>query len=327
MAYQDFDTDWTEVDAPGEEVITLTDTQVLVDGLEGGASLTRVYRDMGVDYFDGDFVHGFETYLGDSNPAYTAGHFYIWGLTKVYSATEGLDEYGGYVWDLTGVRWYYSGGSWRLRLEIWEGFSIVPDDSDLSVPLSSGVMYYVVVDRDDAGGVNGTGRYTVTIRTGSHTGSVVDTLTADSSVGQQLDFRYIWAFDRMKSERQSYDNFELRNLDLEISLPWWYALNYGREVERMADEYAVSVVGATDVAVEFTTGLSTTGIRKKMFIYNLSHANSGEVYLGPSTVTPEAGFALEKSKLIELDFTDNLDTYFVAEAGEFGDLRILELSE
>jgi len=95
----------------------------------------------------------------------------------------------------------------------------------------------------------------------------------------------------------------------------------------MAEEYAVTVVAVTGTAGEFTTSLGTAGSRKMMGVYNLSHTNSGEVYMGPSGVTPATGFVLEKGKFIELPLTDNLATFFIAETGELGDLRVLEISE
>jgi hypothetical protein len=50
--------------------------------------------------------------------------------------------------------------------------------------------------RDDDGG-SGTGKVTATIRTGSHSGTVVYTLTLN--LNKQTDFRYYFAVDTFNS--------------------------------------------------------------------------------------------------------------------------------
>ena len=54
-----------------------------------------------------------------------------------------------------------------------------------------GEPYYVTFTRDDDGGTNGTGLYTMTVREGSHTGTVLGTVSISASAGEQNDFTYI----------------------------------------------------------------------------------------------------------------------------------------
>lgn len=94
----------------------------------------------------------------------------------------------------------------------------------------------------------------------------------------------------------------------------------------MATEYAVSRMDVTGVSGEFTTALDASGSRKLMILYNASHTNSGELYLGQAQMGASSKFAIPKDVFIELPLTDNLSTYFEAEAGEKGVLFIMEIA-
>lgn len=94
----------------------------------------------------------------------------------------------------------------------------------------------------------------------------------------------------------------------------------------MADAFAASLVGVTDLSGEFTTAMPTSGSRKSMFLYNASHSSSGEIYVGQAGMGAATKFPIPKGVVVELPLTDNLDTYFEAESGEAGELYILEIS-
>jgi hypothetical protein len=69
--------------------------------------------------------------------------------------------------------------------------------SDVSVPFALSTTYYLTIERDDDGGANNTGQYTLRVYTTNYYGEGgavhVGTVTSDCSVGEQNDFRYIYA--------------------------------------------------------------------------------------------------------------------------------------
>jgi hypothetical protein len=101
---------------------------------------------------------------------------------------------------------------------------------------------------------------------------------------------------------------------------------YLRRMAPKSQEYTITRVNATDAAALFASGLTGGFGRAGMFVYNHSLAASGECYFGPAGVTPDTGIPLTKDLFVEIPITDALDVYFVAETGEDGDLRVLELS-
>jgi hypothetical protein len=97
-----------------------------------------------------------------------------------------------------------------IRLEVMENGSATQDPYSAS----SGTTYYITLSRDDDGGENSTGQVTAEIRTGSHTGTLQETLTVDCAAGEQNDFQYLYVpscYDDGAS--QSSDGF-IRNLDV-----------------------------------------------------------------------------------------------------------------
>jgi hypothetical protein len=84
-------------------------------------------------------------------------------------------------------------------------------------------------------------------------------------------------------------------------------------------------VGAQITGEVFTTGLSGGYARKKMVLYNQTDSASGEIWMGPSGVTPSTGTVIEKAKWIELQVASSLDLYFVTDESN-NLLDVLELS-
>ena len=76
-----------------------------------------------------------------------------------------------------------------LDMEAGYGFIFYVSEND--APLfdtelfgsAASTTYYITLHRDDDGGANSTGQYTLEIRTGSHTGVLQETLSIDSSAG------------------------------------------------------------------------------------------------------------------------------------------------
>lgn len=91
----------------------------------------------------------------------------------------------------------------------------------------------------------------------------------------------------------------------------------------LGDEVKVQAITVTEVSGEITTQL-TAGERAGHYAFNNSASGSGELYYGPSEVTALEGFPIPKGVVVELPL--EAEIFVIAEAGEVGDLRILELA-
>uniref|UniRef100_A0A6H1ZAF6 Uncharacterized protein n=1 Tax=viral metagenome TaxID=1070528 RepID=A0A6H1ZAF6_9ZZZZ len=86
---------------------------------------------------------------------------------------------------------------------------------------------------------------------------------------------------------------------------------------------AVEVFGSPTL---FTSQLSSGYVRKGFLAYNNSASTSGEIVLGPSTVTEANGMIIPKGLApVSLPVSTDIDVYFCnTVSGEIGNLRILE---
>lgn len=75
----------------------------------------------------------------------------------------------------------------------------------------------------------------------------------------------------------------------------------------------------------FTSALTSQYTRKRLFAYNATDSASGEVYYGPSGVTPDDGMLLPKAEVTEIMLASSLDLYFVATSGGI-EIRVVELA-
>ena len=91
----------------------------------------------------------------------------------------------------------------------------------------------------------------------------------------------------------------------------------------LGSEIKVQSITVTQVSGEVTSQLTATE-RLGHYGYNASHTNSGELFFGPSEVTALDGFPIPKGVVVELPLEATL--FVIAESGEVGDLRILELA-
>ena len=202
--YEDFTT-YTEVDAGNN--ITVATNKISWTALDRNEE-SYVYADKGVDHFDGDFSHKFEIYRENAS-GYPV--IYYWGIANAVDDLLGIDNAGG---DFQAFLFEASeGGGGTITLRICENGSTTSDSWTAALDTT---VYYVTVERDDDGGANGTGQLTAEIRTGSHTGTLQDTLTVDCGSGEQNDFRYIYgvsAHNSGHSDRCS-DGYTA-NLDLQ----------------------------------------------------------------------------------------------------------------
>lgn len=175
MAYEDFTSvEWIETDPEGELTVTANKIQVLDQDIDGKS---RVNKDYGVDYFDGDFEHTFEFTLTGGTQSYYA-LMVIWALSNSNSKFNDFADNDVAMWIMGDA-----GVNYAIRLAERD---YVP--TDITVDLIVGTKYYITIAR--SGSV-----YTATIRTGSHSGTVVDTILIDS--GSAKSFRYL----HMQNER------------------------------------------------------------------------------------------------------------------------------
>jgi hypothetical protein len=91
-------------------------------------------------------------------------------------------------------------------------------------------------------------------------------------------------------------------------------------------EFKVTAVTATQTATKFTSSLTSGYKRRAIAAYNNSHDNSGECYWGGSTVVAGNGMPIPKGSIVEVPVTTDLDIYFVADSGQIGDLRVIEIA-
>jgi len=89
-------------------------------------------------------------------------------------------------------------------------------------------------------------------------------------------------------------------------------------------EIKVTAVNVTDTATKFTSQLTTGYKRKILKAFNASDSGSGEIYWGALAVTASTGRPITKETEITIPFSTDVDVYFVADAGENGDLRVTE---
>jgi len=203
VAYEDFTT-YTEVD-PGAN-ITKTATKVSWNDLATGSE-SYICDDKGVDHFSGDFEHLLEITMSDCGfLAYQCW----WVLANGLGTPSALATGGGDLY------YFYQFGGSSIGITIIENG--VNGGSDYWGSPSQSTLYFVTINRDDDSGANSTGRLTVYIRTGSHTGTLKDTLTVDCKAGEQNDFRYVYPCSSYGYGSQTCDGYT-QNLDLQEAAP------------------------------------------------------------------------------------------------------------
>ena len=156
MAYEDYTSgDWTETDTGGIYSVTTNKVEVTGYDFPGGGS--RLTKDGGASHFGTTSTHQFEiTFdnLGEIQPFY----IYILGDTVGDSFDLSGDEIDIYINE--------GDGNYTLILELFD-----ESTSDESITLATGTKYYIEVIR------TATPLTTVKIRTGSHTGTLIDTIS------------------------------------------------------------------------------------------------------------------------------------------------------
>jgi hypothetical protein len=199
MAYEDYTT-FTELD-PTSDITVESATKISFEDLTQSGGY-RVFKDYTADHFDGDFTHQFEVQFSDNVSSCSV---YPWTVANVLNTGSGIIGTPGEY-----AACFLIAGSLDFYLRLIEDGSIPQDSWPDAVESTT---YYITIDRDDDGGVNSAGRYTMYIRTGSHEGALQDTLVVDAEVGGQKDYRYLYALEDHGAGGGSIDGF-VQNLDI-----------------------------------------------------------------------------------------------------------------
>jgi hypothetical protein len=173
--YEDF-TGFTKVDPNNE--ISETATKITFDTFHTGMNDSYYYSDKGANHFDGDFDHLIEHYISACSSDVSA--IGVWTLSNNIDDIYGLEQASQSALHFLSVT-SSSLNRWRLR----EQYNGVNNDDSWD-GASKDTLYFTEIERDEAVGTYG--HLYAYIRTGSHTGTLQDTL--DVTLSAKLDFRY-----------------------------------------------------------------------------------------------------------------------------------------
>jgi hypothetical protein len=179
-------TTYTEVDQGSD--ITVAANTITITGFLSRTQTGYVYKDKGAAHFSGDFTHRLKVNISAIQTNTIA---VVWGLSNTVGDEKGWRDASD---DSICIR-FATAISWeRIYLVLDENGS--SPSNDYYQGWSTSTDYYLTIDRDDDGGSNSTGLYTLYICTTNYYGEggavLVDTLTAQSSAGEQNDFQYCY---------------------------------------------------------------------------------------------------------------------------------------
>lgn len=102
-----------------------------------------------------------------------------------------------------------------------------------------------------------------------------------------------------------------------------------------ADQEAkITVVDVTSTPTQFSTQLTSEQTRRRIGVYNSSNPASGECYFSFSETASPSGESMvirkgvsgETLRYIPIADHANIELYFFCDAGEVGELRVIELA-
>jgi len=279
-------TGFTETDPNSK--LTVTRDKVLATDLNRDES-AYVYRDMGADYFDGDFEFNFEIEATD-NPGGSYGQFYVMTLANSVNDFGSIKAASG---DMLGIGVATRDPDWKLT-EVVGGteYSSLLDDVG-----SQATKYYATFKRDESVGTYGT-IYLYLYSDADRTTLVDSTSLALHS---KQDFRYLYALqsqdiDNSVQRATGYiQNIRLTTNDKKIALTkadgttQLYA-----EIEKWddANETAIIWVSKSDLV------LSSSGTTDLFLYYDSSHADN-TTYIGDTNSTPAESVWDSNSKMVQ----------------------------
>ncbi len=173
--------------------VAVTSTRVTWAALDRNET-AYVASDKGVDYFDGDFVH---TVTVNMTALVNGSYVNAWGLTNELNSFRVIDNTNGDFLSVT-LLGLTAGVIPTINIYECDGGAVY---SDSYTPASLTTLYYLTIVRNEAVGTYGT--LYCYIRTGSHTGTLVDTLTLTLHTSTK-DFRYVHAVNSDNSTATPY---------------------------------------------------------------------------------------------------------------------------
>ena len=205
---QDFST-YTESDEGSD----LTVTSTKVDAVDSSNRDTNiVYKDFTAGYFSGDFTVRFEVYV---SAIANFGILVCWGMSQAAESVKTTEASGDNSEDEDAIifRSYHNGTTKEFNFNILTDGAFGTKTVILN-NYSYDTLYFVTIARDNSAGANSTGQYTITIRTTSHTGSVVGTDTFDAPASEQNDFRYNFGIDSYDTGSDLYTTGYVQNMEI-----------------------------------------------------------------------------------------------------------------
>jgi hypothetical protein len=202
MVYEDFTT-YTEVDVAADRIQR---TANHVDHKAYRNESTYLYKDKGANFF-GNFTHRLEA----TSDFATAS---CWGVVwMLANSVKNLKAVVSAYETAVALFFYRLATYYELRLyETYGGVEFWDD----SVALSANTKYYLTVKKNNTS-------FSCEIRTGSHTGTLVDTLALTLQANHT--FRYIYACNTYNDNTTPYCNDDIDNLDLAPVLGWSHKIS------------------------------------------------------------------------------------------------------
>ncbi|KKM24599.1 hypothetical protein LCGC14_1603490 [marine sediment metagenome] len=186
MANEDFTT-FTETD-PGS-VIGVTASRVTWTDIEARQDNTHVSLDQGVAFFDGNFAHDLTISLIASEKG--ASYSFFWSLTNDLDDLQGLIDNSK---DALFVRCLHPNSPDVPKLRVGELVGGTTAGSGTDFDLTTGIIYYLTITRDETSGSFGT--LVCKIYSDAARTTLLNTLTLN--LNAKTDFRYVMV-------GQSYD--------------------------------------------------------------------------------------------------------------------------
>lgn len=214
MAYENWmSPGWTKINDP-LSTLSISQYSLSWNAVARGAPNSVIfYKDYGVGYFNADMHHRLEfltcTYAQMQDGAWV----YFWMLANMNEEPASIEAASQ---DYAAVYFVNATGD-HPRFDLRLCANGTPT-SDASVEILPSTRYYIDIYRDDDGGVNGTGRYTVYICTGNYKDlagyALIDTLQLDANVGEQNDYRYMHSTTSRGATSSITTYGAVQNLDL-----------------------------------------------------------------------------------------------------------------